>query len=163
MALTDPVPISEATRLSKAEALAFLLLALLVLRLGGFSRAVRVLGLGGNARADTKLKDEDEKQARLVTASIARAGIILNTPADCLPQCLAAAAMLRRRGLRPRLHLGVAKSQSDATHLYAHAWLSVGSMYVTGEVASGGFVELKGQFDEPASLQAGKAETMDKP
>ncbi len=160
--MLEPIPPSEATRLSKAEALAFMLLALLVLRLGGFARATKFLGLGRGSFASSPFDDQTRGPTRLVTASINRASAILNRDADCLPQCLAAAAMLRRRGIQPKLHLGVAKSQSDATHLYAHSWLSVGPFDVTGGSASGGFVEMKGQRGEGSSLQTETVETMDK-
>lgn len=161
--MSDPVSAAEAKRPAKAEALAFLLLAQAVLRLGGFSRACRVLGLGSGSRYEEAPDDLVLAKAREVAAGMMRAGDILSTPADCLPQSLAAAAMLRRRGIRPRLHLGVAKSQSDATQLYAHAWLSVGSFIVTGGGASGGYVELTGKQDSTAPLPPEITETRDQP
>ena len=51
----------------------------------------------------------------------------------CLVQGLAAAAMLRRRGLGFTLHLGVNK---HGPSLSAHAWLSSGDLILTGNKGS---------------------------
>ena len=51
--------------------------------------------------------------------------------AVCLPQAMAAKAMLARRGQGSALHLGAAKAGSGLT---AHAWLVAGGEIVVGEV-----------------------------
>jgi hypothetical protein len=43
--------------------------------------------------------------------------------ADCLPRALATHAMLRRRGIRSRLCLGVAREHGEVV---AHAWVELG-------------------------------------
>lgn len=49
----------------------------------------------------------------------------------CLRQALAAAWMLKRRGIRPTLHYGVTK---DAVRGYqAHAWVTASALPVIGE------------------------------
>ena len=48
----------------------------------------------------------------------------------CLDQAIAAKRMLRRRGCRSTLYLGVAKA--GQTELEAHAWLRCGHFYVVG-------------------------------
>ena len=48
---------------------------------------------------------------------------------SCLPQALAAQAMLRRRGISSRLCLGIAQ---DEGILAAHAWVEVGKDVIIG-------------------------------
>lgn len=54
---------------------------------------------------------------------------VLPWKCTCLVQALAAYRVLRRRGCRPCLYLGLRKSPSD---LEAHAWLVYGSRFITG-------------------------------
>ena len=49
----------------------------------------------------------------------------------CLTRAIACKSMLKRRGLRTTLYLGVAKGGEE--HLKAHAWLRTGDLIVTGE------------------------------
>ena len=48
----------------------------------------------------------------------------------CLTQAIACKSMLKRRGLRTTLYLGVAKGSEE--NLKAHAWLRTGDLIVTG-------------------------------
>ena len=48
----------------------------------------------------------------------------------CLTQAIACKSMLKRRGLRTTLYLGVAKGGEE--NLKAHAWLRTGDLIVTG-------------------------------
>ncbi|HEY0832751.1 MAG TPA: lasso peptide biosynthesis B2 protein, partial [Azospirillum sp.] len=50
--------------------------------------------------------------------------------AVCLPQAMACALMLRRRGLPVTVHFGLAKDAAGA--LDAHAWSVSGGAVVTG-------------------------------
>jgi hypothetical protein len=50
--------------------------------------------------------------------------------ASCLTQALAARAMLQRKGISSRLHLGVAKTETGK--LEAHAWLECRGRIITG-------------------------------
>jgi hypothetical protein len=52
--------------------------------------------------------------------------------AVCLEQAIAAKIMLRRRGIRSLLNLGVARGTSPARRLRAHAWLHTADTRVTG-------------------------------
>lgn len=61
---------------------------------------------------------------------------------DCLPQSLAAAAMLRIRGIRSRIHFGILKQPAAGEPLYAHAWLSVNDFIITGNGTRAAFFEL---------------------
>ena len=55
----------------------------------------------------------------------------------CFPQCLAAAALLRARGIGSRLHYGVARSPEPGGRLITHTWLeAAGGVVIGGEVAA---------------------------
>lgn len=58
---------------------------------------------------------------------------------SCLPQALAAQAMLRRRGISSRLCLGVAHNEGI---LAAHAWVEVGKDVIVGGPDIAGFARL---------------------
>lgn len=51
----------------------------------------------------------------------------------CLPQAIAAQAMLRRRGVPSTLYLGVAPDRRKNEAITAHAWLRAGDKIVTGK------------------------------
>ena len=57
----------------------------------------------------------------------------------CLPQALAAHAMLRRRGLASQLCLGVARENGLLT---AHAWVEVGHNKIVGGAESARYTNL---------------------
>jgi Transglutaminase-like superfamily len=69
-------------------------------------------------------------QRRRVARAVQR--ISRHTPwaSNCLTQALAGKQMLRRRGIRSTLYLGVAKDAQ--TNLKAHAWLRSGTVTLTG-------------------------------
>lgn len=51
----------------------------------------------------------------------------------CLTQALAGMVMLQRRNIPAQMYLGVAKGESAAETMAAHAWLKCGHVFVTGE------------------------------
>jgi len=57
----------------------------------------------------------------------------------CFPQCLAASALLRRRGIESRLHYGVARADDK---LITHTWLEAAGEIVVGGEAADGFSTL---------------------
>jgi transglutaminase-like putative cysteine protease len=59
--------------------------------------------------------------------------------ADCLPQALAAHAMLRRRGIASRLCVGVARLEGALT---AHAWVEVGQGALAGASEAAAYTRL---------------------
>jgi hypothetical protein len=59
--------------------------------------------------------------------------------APCLPQALAAHAMLRRRGIASRVCLGVAREHGK---LAAHAWVEIGTDRVVGGGGAAAFTRL---------------------
>lgn len=75
-------------------------------------------------------------QVRSLTRSLSS---VLPFDCTCLVRALAAFRVLRRRGCRASLFLGVRKNPSD---MEAHAWLSHGSRVITGGVQATGFSAL---------------------
>ena len=78
----------------------------------------------------------DSPEADTVTVLDVRQAVTLaarNVPwnAVCLPQAMAAKAMLARRGQGSALHLGAGKAEAGG--FMAHAWLVAGGEIVVGE------------------------------
>ena len=59
---------------------------------------------------------------------------------DCLPQTIAARALLQRYGYSCKIHLGVEKTTADA--IAGHAWLTCGETIVIGEAQAGRYTEI---------------------
>ena len=79
------------------------------------------------------------EEARWVAWSVETIGRKPWLGSSCLPQALAAQAMLRRRGISSRLCLGVAQ---DEGNLAAHAWVEVGKEVVIGGTEIARFARL---------------------
>ncbi len=60
--------------------------------------------------------------------------------AVCLPQAMAAQAMLRRRGVTSVMHFGAARGEEKP--LDAHAWLDAAGVEVTGYPVAERFAEI---------------------
>ena len=78
--------------------------------------------------------------AKDVGWAVTRAARYVPFRAVCLPQAIAAKAMLDRRRIACVMHFGVAKNR-DAP-MDAHAWLDVGAVEVTGFPIAAGIVEV---------------------
>jgi hypothetical protein len=72
--------------------------------------------------------------------AVTRAARYVPFKAVCLPQAMAAQAMLRRRGVASVMHFGAARG--DATLLDAHAWLDAAGVEVTGYPVASRFAEI---------------------
>lgn len=110
-------------------------LALAVMRVAvrlPFRTLSRVMGL---RRGETMLVVEPGDLARASAVGWAVRAAASYTPweSTCLMQALAAAALLRRRGIDGTLYLGVAKGSGAAEAITAHAWLRCGELVLTGE------------------------------
>ncbi|MEJ1968852.1 MAG: lasso peptide biosynthesis B2 protein [Rhizomicrobium sp.] len=79
--------------------------------------------------------------AREIGWAVTRSARYAPFRAVCLPQAIAAKAMLDRRGIGSVMHFGVAKS-TDGGPLKAHAWLDGAGVEVTGFPLEPGFVEV---------------------
>ena len=78
----------------------------------------------------TAIAPDQVEPVRRIRLAITRAARNLPTDPNCLPQALAARAMLRRRGIATSLFLGVERDPAGEPHF--HAWLKVGPEWVTG-------------------------------
>jgi len=70
--------------------------------------------------------------AREVRWAVRRAADNVPFPALCLQQALAATCMLRRRGVKSALHLGVELGNGRTSGMRAHAWVDAAGVAVTG-------------------------------
>ena len=97
------------------------------IRLVPGDRATRLLGElahdGGSPGSA-----QDVLEARRIGRAVTRAAVMLPWRPLCLPQAMAAQRMLRWRGIRPCLHLGIVTT----TPLCTHAWLTVEGAVVQG-------------------------------
>ena len=128
------------------EAGLLLLVSQYALRVFGFRRLIVTLGESGACSLDPAL--------------VARIGAAVDLAGDrlglsCLRRAFAAAWMLRIRGLRPRLHYGVARLGGEVT---AHAWLEVGGLPVVGHDRAGDFSLLASFPAVSAGTEAAAAE-----
>lgn len=121
-------------RLLLLEAALFLGLARLMLLAVPFGRIAPWL----QRSPDTGPRDPAAVLAIGEAVTIAARNVPWN--AVCLPQAMAAKAMLARRGQGSALHLGAAKAGSGG--LTAHAWLVAGGEIVVGEAGIAGMAPL---------------------
>jgi len=82
----------------------------------------------------------DEALLLRVRQAVATAARNVPWNAVCLPQAMAAKAMLARRGCGSSLHFGVAKDTQGK--LIAHAWLVAGGSVVVGAAGIAGMTPL---------------------
>lgn len=85
---------------------------------------------------------------RQVEQAIDRAARNMPISAKCLARALAARAMLRRRGVAARIHLGV-RPCARRGHVF-HAWTSVGAIVVTGKLPGELFAALRLSIPAPS-------------
>ncbi|MBX9797090.1 lasso peptide biosynthesis B2 protein [Sphingomonas sp.] len=78
--------------------------------------------------------------ARQIGWAVATAARLVPFRAVCLPQALAARAMLARRGTPSVLHFGARRD--DARAMVAHAWLDAAGARVTGYPIDPGIAEI---------------------
>lgn len=83
---------------------------------------------------------DQARVARDVGWAVTRAARHVPFEAVCLPQAMAAHAMLRRRGIDSVMHLGARRS--DEKPIDAHAWLDAAGVEVTGYPLSEGMTEI---------------------
>jgi hypothetical protein len=109
-----------AYRLRVAEAAAFLVVVSVALRILPFRFLARLVGgvQGGRPAGPATCDRRAASIGRAVTVAARR----LPWHPVCLPQALAAAFMLRRRGIPSQLCLGVRQEDGN---IEAHAWLTV--------------------------------------
>ncbi|MBS0472124.1 MAG: lasso peptide biosynthesis B2 protein [Proteobacteria bacterium] len=139
------IRVSGRQRGAVVEAVAALALARLALMFLPFHRIAAWFGTAVSPKGDegAQLQCLDEAQierVRVVSWAVTRAARYVPFRAVCLPQAIAAMALLKRRGIASVMHFGVRKEPGKA--LDAHAWLDAGGIEVTGYPVSDGFVEV---------------------
>ena len=86
-----------------------------------------------------QLTQAQREAAREVGWAVTRAARHVPFRAVCLPQAIAAKAMLNRRGIANVMHFGIDRSSPA---LRAHAWLDTAGVEVTGFPLDPGMVEV---------------------
>ena len=118
------------------EAALYLLAVRLVFALLPLPRALRLFGI---VRGENGAGRISAAEAQAVGRAIARAASHVPFRAVCLQQAFAALLMLRRRGLKATVHLGLSRADGGDA-LTAHAWSRCGELPVTGVSQARGFV-----------------------
>lgn len=133
------------------EAAVWLALAQLLLAALPFRWIAIGLGPLTRERTDGAVATVDlmrQAQVRRIGQAVERTARHLPWTTLCLPQALAAKAMLRRRGVPATVHFGMALSGEETTdhaatadrrRMLAHAWVTVGRTGVVGTPAAGRF------------------------
>ncbi|MES2497951.1 MAG: lasso peptide biosynthesis B2 protein [Pseudomonadota bacterium] len=129
------------------EALMWLAAARLALLVFPFRRVARRLGEATAPHADGAAAagvggQQDAVLAQDIGWAVGRMAAHVPFKAVCLQQAIAARMMLRRRGIGSALHFGVAKGESPAKALEAHAWLDAAGTPVTGYPVAPRFIEI---------------------
>lgn len=128
------------------EASAQLIAARLRIRILPFKAIARDLGTfvpPGDPRISACRADAPEAQhrtARQIGWAVTRAAAHVPFEAVCLPQAMAAHAMLKRRGIDSAVHFGARRSTDKP--IDAHAWLDAAGVEVTGYPVVEGMSEL---------------------
>lgn len=105
-------------------------------RLGGFTTPAEARAAGKGA----VLSADDRATAIKVGWAVTRAARHVPFGAVCLPQAMAARAMLARRGIASVMHFGTMRGESLS--LAAHAWLDAAGVEVTGYPVQPQFTEI---------------------
>ncbi len=133
-------------RLLLAEAIWSLARARVQLATMPFPRIARRLGgfmAPAQARATAEswsVSAEQQRVAEKVGWAVTRAARHVPFGAVCLPQAMAAKAMLARRGIASVMHFGTRRG--EALSLAAHAWLDTAGVEVTGYPVESDFTEI---------------------
>jgi hypothetical protein len=128
--------VSPRRRLLVLEAVACLLAARLALVFIPFPRLAGWLGTfvpptdQRAARAAANAAPGDAELAKEIGWAVTRSARYVPFRAVCLPQAMAALAMLKRRGVAGVMHFGAGKGTDKP--LDAHAWLDAAGVEVTG-------------------------------
>jgi hypothetical protein len=136
--------VSARRRALVAEAVLCLLTARLALLFVPFPRLARRLGRfvppHRAQNIDAASSAHAEQAATDIGWAVTRAARYVPFRAVCLPQAMAAQAMLRRRGVASIMHFGAAKGKDKA--IDAHAWLDAAGVKVTGYPVAEGLAEI---------------------
>ena len=129
-----------------AEAVARLIVARLRIAGQPFRRIATTLGTfvppadPRIAQARAPGPEDEARLARDVGWAVTRAANHVPFKAVCLPQAMAAHAMLRRRGIDSVMHFGARRNAEKP--IDAHAWLDAAGVEVTGYPLQEGMTEI---------------------
>lgn len=143
---TRLVQIGWGERFLLAEAVAGLLAARVKIAALPFRRIASGLGVfvaPADPRVASAQAPAPADRARIAAQvgwAVTRAARHVPFKAVCLPQAMAAHAMLRRRGIASAMHFGARRS--DEKPIDAHAWLDAAGVEVTGYPLEPGMVEI---------------------
>jgi hypothetical protein len=135
--------LSNRERLLLGEAVIWLMGARLALTAVPFARLAAWFGTlrkPGEAGTPESGMPPDNAVARDVGWAVTRAARYVPFRAVCLPQAIAAKAMLNRRRIANVMHFGVARKVDE--RLQAHAWLDAAGEEVTGFPVAPDMVEV---------------------
>lgn len=144
--LTRLAQVDWRARALLAEAVASLLAARIKVAALPFRRIASGIGVfvpPNDARVASARAPAPADQARIAEQigwAVTRAADHIPFKAVCLPQAMAAHAMLRRRGIASAMHFGARRS--DEKPIDAHAWLDAAGVEVTGYPLSPGMTEI---------------------
>lgn len=105
-------------------------------RLGGFTTPAQARA----SHEDRIASADDQTTARKIGWAVTRAARHVPFGAVCLPQAMAAKAMLARRGIGSVMHFGT--TRGEKLSLAAHAWLDAAGVEVTGYPVEASFTEI---------------------
>ncbi len=157
----------SADRWLAAEAAVWLALAQIALTVLPFRWIAVGLGPLARERADGAVSPIDlirQTQVRRIGQAVERSARHLPWTALCLPQALAARAMLGRRGITATVHFGMALSDEETTdqaataggrRMLAHAWVTVGKTGVVGAPAARRFAVVARFTQEAGDQETG--------
>ncbi len=117
-----------------AEAVLMLLIARICLLLFRFRTLASRFGESTDVAAPLPehRTTADAQTAKMLGQSVAIAARRVPFRAVCLQQALAAALMLRRRGLQASVFFGVSPADAEHSELKSHAWVRSGAVKVVG-------------------------------
>jgi hypothetical protein len=115
-------------RLRTLEAMAWLVVARMMVSLVPLPRWRQHFGLGGDVRPG------DAAAARQCARHVDRAAMRLPFECKCLPRAMALSRILRRRGVAHRLTIAVKPMSERAGRDDLHAWIDVGGERVIGDL-----------------------------
>lgn len=139
---------SAAELLLLAEAGIVVLLATIAVKLLPFRITTRLIGLIEGAEP-TDVTDDQLAAAERVGWAVQAWSARTPWTSTCLMQATAGAALLRRRRIPARLHLGVIRDPDDHEALLAHAWISCGAQVLTGDEPDLGRYAVVGVYSVP--------------
>jgi len=114
-----------------------------------FRKITKMMGL---VQGEQSAASESIPPCSTETISWAIQAAAARTPWEsaCLVQALTGMAMMSRRGINATLYLGVAKDESGAEAMLAHAWLRCGTIILTGFGGAERFSAIS-SFSRPAA------------